>query len=80
MFAIFIAAMPSSYFVNELIRIVRSMNFISEQLEAPLQYLGMFVLGCLQYFVLGFILATVVRYMVMRVVGLVRQPRVKKSK
>ena len=73
MFALFVVSMPSSYFVNGLVDASSHMGLISEQLEAPLQYLGMLVLGILQYFLLGFVVAATLQRAVPKCVALFRR-------
>jgi hypothetical protein len=56
MFALFLVSMPSSYFVDELVHVLRTSLWLPEQLEIPAQYFGMLMLGAFQYFALGVIL------------------------
>jgi hypothetical protein len=73
MFALFVVAMPSSYIADELVHALRRMDYMPEQLMAPAQYLGMLILGVLQYFVLGLVVTTAFRLAAPRCVALVRR-------
>ena len=67
LFLLGLASMPSSYIVDELVHALMNASLLSRQSMTQVEYLGILFLGALQYFVVGFLVTSVLRILLSHV-------------